>query len=119
MRSGPPTTDTGASAENRPPLQVRPTASAMCPARGSAAVVAGGAPSPGTRTAVSPVLALRPSTVPSKVCPSPRRTDTTPSWTATPGVSTRSVSQTTPATGRRCACTWTIDAAAVSAAAAS
>ena len=33
VRSGPPTTDTGARAENSPPLQVRPTASAMWPAR--------------------------------------------------------------------------------------
>ena len=119
VRRGPPTTDTGASDENTPPLHVRPTASAMWPGFGSSALVAGGAPSPATRTTERPVPALRPSTVPSKVCPSPRRTETTPSWTATPGVTTRSVSQTTPATGRRCACTWTIEAATVSAAAAS
>ena len=60
VRSGPPTTATEVRLAKTPPLQVRPTATARWPTRGSAAGRAGGTPRPGTRITARPVPGLRP-----------------------------------------------------------
>ena len=54
VRSGPPTTATLVTVAITPPLQVRPTAMARCPTRGSSAVGKGGAARLGTRTTARP-----------------------------------------------------------------
>ena len=67
VRSGPPTTAIGASVAMTPPLQVRPTATPRWPGFGSCAGASAGRLSPSTRTTVSPMLPMRPSTTPSAV----------------------------------------------------
>ena len=60
VRSGPPTTATDVRCANTPPLHVRPTATARCPTRGSAAGRAGGTPRSGTRITARPVARTAP-----------------------------------------------------------